>query len=75
MHGEKIHAYGMHKLEQVCAHCRLAVRLKDIHRTINRNSLWNGAHWFNLISEERVKIRTKQWKLDEESGGAIRMFA
>ena len=25
MHGEKIHAYGMHKLEQFCAHCRLAV--------------------------------------------------
>ena len=22
MHGEKIHAYGMHKLEQFCAHCR-----------------------------------------------------
>ena len=25
MHGEKIHAYGMHKLEQFCAHCGLAV--------------------------------------------------
>ena len=26
MHGEKIHAYGMHKLEQFCAHCGLAAR-------------------------------------------------
>ena len=26
MHGEKIHAYGMHKLEQFCAHCGLAVK-------------------------------------------------
>ena len=28
MHGEKIHAYGMHKLEQFCAQCGLAVYIK-----------------------------------------------
>ena len=28
MHGEKIHAYGMDKLEQFCAYCRVAVQVK-----------------------------------------------
>ena len=31
MHGKKIHAYGMDKLEQFCAHCRVADTMDLVH--------------------------------------------
>ena len=47
MHGEKIHAYGMHKLEQFCAQCGLAVYIKlCIRRYLDKKSTIILTHAF-----------------------------
>ena len=53
MHGEKIHAYGMHKLEQFYAHCGLAVNLHIIHLT-------KAPGYFNVAY--CLSTKTKIWR-------------